>query len=184
MPFKILRKEKLNSVVSLIELEAPLVADEARAGQFIVLRIDETGERIPLTVAKRDPAKGVITIVFQEAGKTTRKLASLNVGDSILDLIGPLGTATEFGHVGKVVFIGGGVGVAELVPVIGYAKANQNQITTIIGARTKELVLLEEEVRSLSEEVIVMTDDGSCGQKGLVTDALNALLSQIGRAHV
>lgn len=178
MAFKILKKKKLNPLINLLEVEAPLVVSEAKAGQFIVLRIDEKGERIPLTVAKKDKEQGVITIIFQEAGKTTRKLATLKEGDSVLDLIGPLGKPTDFGKAGKILFIGGGVGVAEILPVVEYAKEEGNDITVIIGARNKELILFEKELKALTDRLFITTDDGSCGRKGLVTDAFKELAAK------
>lgn len=176
MAFKIVRTQRLNPVVNLFEVEAPLIAENVKAGQFVVLRTGETGERIPLTIADKDPAKGIITIIFQEAGKTTRELSTMKAGDKISDLIGPLGKPTDFGKAGRVVFIGGGVGVAEILPVVKYAKAEGNEITVIIGARSGGLVILENELRALAYRLVVMTDDGSHGKQGLVTDPLKELL--------
>ena len=178
MSFKIIKKQKLNSLVYLFEIKAPLIAEEAKAGQFVMLRIDEEGERIPITIAKTHPQKGIITIIFQEAGKTTRKLATLKEKDNISDMLGPLGKASDFKGAGKVVFIGGGVGIAEILPVIEYAKKNGNKVTAILGARTKELIILEEEIRKSVDTLIVTTDDGSSGKKGLVTDALVEVLDK------
>ncbi|NQT22002.1 MAG: sulfide/dihydroorotate dehydrogenase-like FAD/NAD-binding protein, partial [Candidatus Omnitrophica bacterium] len=178
MGFKIVKKEKLNSVTTLFKIEAALIAEEAKAGQFIVLRIGERSERIPLTVVKKDPKKGIITIIFQEAGKTTQELALLKEGDSISDLIGPLGKETDFGKAGRVVFVGGGVGVAEILPVIEYAKSKGNEILAIIGARSGELIILEEDLRKFVPELIVTTDDGSYGRKGLVTLPLEEILKK------
>jgi len=162
----------------LFEIEAPLIAEGARAGQFVMLRVDKKGERIPLTVVKKDRKRGVITIIFQEAGKTTKKLASLKKGDEISDLTGPLGRQTSFGKAGKVVFVGGGVGVAEILPVIEYAKAHENSITAIIGARTKNFVILEKEIKDAVGAVTVTTDDGTHGRKGFVTDSLKEMLDR------
>ncbi len=178
MAFRIIRKEPLNSVTSLFEIEAPLIAKEARAGQFVVLHIGQINERIPLTVVKKNPKKGIITIISQEAGKTTKELALLKAGDTISDLIGPLGKQTDFGKIGKVLFVGGGVGVAEILPVVEYAKGNGNDIAVIIGARTKELIILEDELREQTSRFIVTTDDGSYGKKGLVTLPLEELLKK------
>ncbi|MCK4463621.1 MAG: hypothetical protein KAU58_04855, partial [Candidatus Omnitrophica bacterium] len=169
MAFRIIRKERLNSVTTLFDIEAPLIVKEARTGQFVVLHIGETNERIPLTIVKKNPKKGIIAIIVQEAGKTTKELALLKAGDTICDLIGPLGKHTDFGKIGKVLFVGGGVGVAEILPVVEYAKNNGNDITVIIGARTKELIILEDELRKQISQLIVTTDDGSYGRKGLVT---------------
>jgi len=178
MSFKILKTQRLNSVTNLFEIEAPLIAKRVKAGQFIVLRIGEVNERIPLTIAEKNPAKGTITIIFQETGKTTRELASLKKGDVISDLIGPLGKETDFGKVGKIVFVGGGVGVAEILPVVEYAKDEGNDVTVIIGARTKELIISEDELRKLTPKLIVTTDDGSHGRRGLVTLPLKEILEK------
>ncbi len=176
MTFNIITTKRLNQVTNLFEIEAPLIAKRAAAGQFVVLRIKEESERIPLTIAKRDAKKGTITIIFQEAGKTTKELATLKKGDIISDLIGPLGKPTDFGKAGKVIFVGGGVGVAEILPVVEYAKNEGNDITVIIGSRTKELLILEDELRNLTDTLIVTTDDGTYGTKGLVTLPLKNML--------
>jgi len=178
MPYKILEKERLNSVVWKIKVQAPLVADSAQAGQFIVLRIDEKGERIPLTISLVEPAAGTITIIFQEVGKTSKKLGTLKAGDFLVDLIGPLGKAAHFGKVGKVALVAGGVGIAEILPIAKYAKANGNFVLTIIGARTKELLILENELKASSDRLIVTTDDGSYGMKALVTGPLKEALTK------
>lgn len=172
MPFQILQKEKINSNTYRIHVEAPLVSAAAHAGQFLILRLNETGERIPLTIAESDPNKKTVTIIFQAVGKTTQLLAAFKPGDAILDLIGPLGKATDFGKVGKVLAVGGGVGVAEILPVIRYAKNCGNEVSAILGARSKEFVMLENEIRVLTKALAVTTDDGSYGRKGLVTDVL------------
>lgn len=173
---KILRKEILAPSIKLIEVEAPYVARKALAGQFIVLRIDEQGERIPLTVADSDPKRGTINIVFQEAGATTKKLGTLKVGDAVLNLLGPLGQPTHVEKFGHVVVMGGGVGIAEIHPTIKAMKAAGNKVTTIIGARSKELLILDKLISEASDVVHVMTDDGSCGRKGFVTDILKEML--------
>lgn len=178
MSFRILKTQRLNSVTNLFEVEAPLIAKRVKAGQFIVLRIGEVNERIPLTIAEKNPSKGTITIIFQETGKTTRELASLKKGDVISDLIGPLGKETDFGKVGKIVFVGGGVGVAEILPVVEYAKDEGNDVTVIIGARTKELIISEDELRKLTPKLIITTDDGSHGRRGLVTLPLKEILEK------
>ncbi|MFH1594721.1 MAG: sulfide/dihydroorotate dehydrogenase-like FAD/NAD-binding protein [Candidatus Omnitrophota bacterium] len=179
MGFRIVNKISLNSVVSRIAIEAPAVAKRTKPGQFVVIRVDEKGERIPLTVASKDVTKGVITIIVQALGKTTKKLSSLKKGDQILDLIGPLGKPTDFGKIGKTVFVGGGVGIAEILPVLGYAKAQGNHIVSILGARTKELLILVEEIKLLSDEVILVTDDGSFGEKGNVLGPLERTLQAV-----
>lgn len=178
MAFKIVNKVRLNSVTTLFDIEAPLIAKEARAGQFVVLHIREINERIPLTIVKKNPEKGIITIIVQEVGKTTKELVLLKTQETICDLIGPLGKQTDFGKVGKVLFVGGGVGVAEILPVVEYAKGNGNDITVIIGAKTKELIILEDELRKQTSQLIITTDDGSYGTKGLVTLPLEELLKK------
>jgi len=178
MGFKIIKTERLNPVTTLFEIEARLIARRVKAGQFIVVRMGERSERIPLTIAKTDLRKGVITIIFQEAGKSTKELATLKQGDEILDLIGPLGKPADFGKVGRVVFVGGGIGTAEILPVVEYAKSKGNEIAIIIGARTKKSIIFEEELRNLSPGLIITTDDGSCGIKGLVTEPLVELLKK------
>lgn len=178
MSYKILEKARLNSVVWKIRVHAPLAAADAQAGQFVVLRIDEKGERIPLTINDTDPAHGALTVIFQEVGKTTKKLGMMKAGDTLADVFGPLGKATHFGKVGKVVLVAGGVGIAEILPVAQYAKTCGNHVVTIIGARTKELLILEEELRKLSDKLIVTTDDGSYGTKGLVTGPLKELIEK------
>jgi len=176
--FKILRKKVLSDVVKLIEVDAPLIAKSAKSGQFIVLRIDENGERIPLTIADTDKSKGTVTIVFQEAGKSTRHLGTLKEGDSITDLLGPLGKSTDFGTAKNIVCVAGGVGIAEIYPEVKEAKEEGKRVTTIIGARNKSLLFFEEELKSKSNEFFVTTDDGSGGRKGFVSDVLKELLEK------
>jgi ferredoxin--NADP+ reductase len=156
---------------------APRVARKQRAGQFVIIRLDETGERIPLTIRGSDPVKGTITIVVQAIGKTTTQLNQLNAGDAILDVVGPLGKASEIDRYGTVVVIGGGVGTAIALPTAGAMHDAGNHVISILGARTRELLILEEEVRAASDEVFLMTDDGSYGERGLVTDKLRALIA-------
>lgn len=178
MAFKITRKEILNQDTILFEIHSPLIADKARAGQFVILRINENGERVPFTVVKNDSKKGIIQIIFKIVGATTKELSMLETGDTILDIAGPLGNPSNFGYVGRIVFVGGGVGTAELVPVLRYAREMKNFITTIIGAKDKESVILEQEIQLLSDVAYVTTDDGSYGRKGLVTDVLKELLEK------
>ncbi|OGC03855.1 ferredoxin-NADP reductase [candidate division WOR-1 bacterium RIFOXYA12_FULL_43_27] len=173
---KILSKERLASNIVQIEVEAPLIAKSAKPGQFVVLRINEEGERIPLTLADKDTNTGKVTIIFQEAGASTKLLGSLKVGDEIKNLLGPLGTPAHINKVGHVVVVGGGVGIAEIYPAIKAYKEAGNQVTTIIGARSKELLLSESKLRGVSSEVKVCTDDGSCGQKGFVTEILKEMI--------
>jgi ferredoxin--NADP+ reductase len=173
---QILKAEQLNSLHTLFEIEAPLIAKRAKPGQFIMVRISEKSERIPLTIAQQNGARGTITIISQKVGKTTAEFASLTQADAISDIIGPLGKPTDFGTVGKIVVIGGGVGVAEILPVVAYAKHQGNDVSVIIGARTRELIILEDALRTFTERLVVTTDDGSYGRKGLVTLPLKELL--------
>lgn len=174
--YKIVRKESLNPTVTLMEIEAPFVARKAEPGQFIILRVDDTGERIPLTIADYDREKGTITIIYQIVGGTTIQLNSLNVGDCLADFVGPLGVATHTEGLKKVAVVGGGVGCAIAYPV---AKKLHNlgcEVHSIVGFRNKDLVILEEEFRNASDKLVMMTDDGSYGSKGLVTNALEELI--------
>jgi ferredoxin--NADP+ reductase len=175
---RILRKQVLSPVIKRFDLDAPEIARKARPGQFVVLRVNEEGERIPLTVADTDPEKGILTIVFQEVGKSTRLLGTLGEGDSILDLIGPLGKATHIQDYGTVVCIGGGVGTPEVYPLAKALKAAGNKVISIIGFRSQELILMEAEMRAASTELVVCTDDGSNGNKGFVTDMLARVIER------
>ena len=174
--FKIIRKQELNPTVTLMEIDAPLIARKAEPGQFIILRVDEAGERIPLTVADFDREKGTVTIIFQIVGATTAKLNRLNEGDCLHDFVGPLGVASHVEGLRKVAVVGGGVGSAIAYPIAKKLHALGAQVHTIVGFRNKDLVILEEEFRAASDVMKIMTDDGSYGQKGLVTDALKSLL--------
>jgi ferredoxin--NADP+ reductase len=176
--FKIVKKDQLAANMKRFELEAPLIANKYRAGQFIVLRIDEKGERIPLTVADCDRKTGTITLVFQEVGKTTLQLGKMNKGDCILDVVGPLGNPSEIERFGTVICIGGGTGIACIYPIAKELKKKGNRIISIIGARTKELLIYENELREVSDELIVTTDDGSYGMKGVVTDPLKEIVKK------
>jgi len=175
MPF-ILEKRELVPGISLFVLEAPDVSKKRKPGQFVILRIDEAGERIPLTIADADPSKGTITVICQGVGKSTRHLNSLNKGDAILDLVGPLGTPTHVEKFGTAVCIGGGVGVAEAFPLASALKEAGNHVISIMGFRNKDLIFLEDELKTASNELFVTTDDGTYGEKGLVTDKLKKLL--------
>ena len=177
MSYRIIEKVRLNPVMWKAVFEAPLVARRAKAGQFVIVKIDERGERIPLTINDIDTAKGTITIIFQEAGATTKRLGCLKEGDSISDLLGPLGKETHFGKVGKVVLVAGGVGIAEILPIAKYARAQDNYVLTIIGSRTQELLILEKELKNYSDKLIVTTDDGSYGTKGLVLHPLREAMA-------
>jgi len=173
---RIVKKTQLSAEVFRMEIEAPLIARERKPGQFIILQIDDSiGERIPLTIADADPEKGTITLIFQTVGKTTHILAERQVGDSVPALLGPLGQPTHIAKVGHVVCVGGGIGVAPLHPIAQAMKAAGNTVTIIMGARTKELLIMEEEMRKIADELIVVTDDGSYGRKGLVTHPLKEL---------
>ena len=174
--YKILAKEKLVPQIHLFRVEAPAVARKAQAGQFVVVRIDEKGERIPLTLADWDEKEGSVTIVFMEVGATTCRLALLEAGDSITDLVGPLGLPSHIDNYGTVVCVAGGVGVAPVMPIARALKEKGNKIISILGARSKDLIFWEDRLRSVSDQLIVTTDDGSYGRKGLVTEPLKELL--------
>ncbi|NNF97783.1 MAG: sulfide/dihydroorotate dehydrogenase-like FAD/NAD-binding protein [Desulfobacteraceae bacterium] len=175
--FKIVRREEMaQGTVILNEIEAPLIAKKANPGQFVILKAHEDGERIPLTMADTDPEKGTITIIYMVVGKSTAHFRDLAVGDAYQDVIGPLGKATHIENVGKVVCVGGGTGVAVLHPITRAMKAAGNDVTCIIGARTKELLILEEQMKSASHDLRICTDDGSYGRKGFVTEALKEVL--------
>ncbi|MDF7798855.1 sulfide/dihydroorotate dehydrogenase-like FAD/NAD-binding protein [Pontiellaceae bacterium B1224] len=170
---RILEKRQLSEIVFSMKLDAPLIARERKAGQFIILQLDEDfGERIPLTVADADPEAGTITIIFQAVGKTTKAMATMTAGEEIAALVGPLGTPTHIENFGHVVCVGGGIGVAPLHPIAQALKAAGNRLTIIMGARSKELLILEDEMRALADELIICTDDGSAGRKALVTEPL------------
>ncbi len=175
---KILKKEILASGVKRFELDAPEIARKAQPGQFVVLRINEQGERIPLTIADARLDDGVLVIVFQEVGKSTMLLGTLEPGDLIMDLIGPLGKPTEIERFGTVVCVAGGVGTPEIYPVARALKQAGNRVIGIIGFRSRELVLMEPEMRQVVDELLVCTDDGSYGTKGLVTDMLQKVIDR------
>lgn len=174
--FKIIRKKRLNPTVTLMDIQAPLIARKAEPGQFIILRVDEAGERIPLTIADYDREKGTVTIIFQIVGATTEKLNHLEEGDSLHDFVGPLGIASHTEGLKKVAVIGGGVGSAIAYPIAKKLHAQGAEVHAIVGFRNKELVILEDEFRAVSDLCKVITDDGSYGEKGLVTNALKSLL--------
>ena len=174
--FKILRKEKLNNAVSLIEVEAPYIAKKAEPGQFIILRIDEKGERVPFTIADYDREKGTVTIIFQIVGMTTERLDELNAGDFILDFVGPLGKASEFESVKKVAVIGGGLGTAIAYPQAKKLHSMGVSVDMINGFRNKDIVIIEDECKKVSDNLYTMTDDGSNGNKGFVTTKLQELI--------
>lgn len=174
--FKIVDKKQLNSTVTSLTVSAPFIAKKVKPGQFVIVRIDEKGERIPLTVSDFDSSDGTVTLVIQAIGYTTKRLVTLNVGDYLLDVIGPLGLPTDFGNPKKAIIIGGGVGCAIAYP---QAKALFNMgvdVTVIAGFRSKDIVILEDEIKSVSHNYYVTTDDGTYGRKGLVTEILKELL--------
>lgn len=174
--YRITEKEYLNNTVVKMVIDAPMVAKKAEPGQFIILRTDENGERIPLTVADYDRQKGTVTIIFQTVGATTEKLSRMDVGESLHDFVGPLGKATHTDGLKKVAVVGGGVGCAIAYPVAKKLHSLGCEVHSVVGFRTKDLVILEDEFKAASEKYILMSDDGSCGEKGLVTDALKKLL--------
>ena len=176
--YRILRKEALSAVTKLMVVAAPEVARKAQAGQFVVVRIDERGERIPLTIADYDPEAGTITIVFQEVGKTTMHLGTLETGDELATVVGPLGHPTEIQDYGTVVCVGGGASIAIIYPIARALRAAGNTVISIIGARSKDLLFWEDRMRAVSDELIVCTDDGSWGRKALVTEPLREVLEQ------
>ena len=174
--FRIVTKRQLNEAVTLMDIDAPYIAKKAKAGQFIIFRIDEYGERIPLTIADTDPERGTVTIIFQAVGTSTKALAQMNEGDAILDFVGPLGNATEIEGYKNVCVVGGGVGCAIAYPS---AKALHNagaHVDMIAGFRNKDIVILEDEMRAVSDNLYVTTDDGSYGEKGFVTNKLQSLI--------
>jgi len=174
--YKILLKQDLVPQIHLFKMEAPAVAKKARAGQFVVVRIDEKGERIPLTIADYDQKEGTVTIVFMEVGATTARLALLKEGDAIADFVGPLGVPAEIEKFGTVVCVAGGVGAAPVAPVARELKKAGNRVISILGARSQELLFWEDVLQSVSDQMIVTTDDGSYGRKGVVTEPLKELL--------
>jgi ferredoxin--NADP+ reductase len=177
--FKILEKREMaDNTVCHFTIEAPLIAKKAKPGQFVVLRPNETGERIPLTMAGTDPAQGTIEIIFQVVGKTTALMRTFNTGDAFLDIIGPLGKATHLEKLGTVICVGGGTGIAVLYPITKGLKEIGNHVISIIGSRTKDLLIMEEEMKNVSNEFFITTDDGSYGRHGFVTDALKDLLDE------
>ena len=174
--YKIVRKKELNPTVTLMDIEAPMIARKAEPGQFIILRVDEEGERIPLTVADFDREKGTVTIIFQIVGATTEKLNHKNEGEYIQDFVGPLGVASHTDGLKKVAVVGGGVGCAIAYPIAKKLHHLGCEVHSIVGFRNKDLVILEDEFKAVSDKLCMMTDDGSHGEKGLVTEALRKLI--------
>ena len=175
---KIISKEHFSEKVFKLVIEAPLIAKSRKAGHFVIVRVGEKGERMPLTIASADPIKGTITLVVQEVGLSSTRLCELNEGDYITDVVGPLGQATHIENFGTVVCAGGGVGVAPMLPIVQALKAAGNRVITVLAGRTKELIILEKEMRESSDEVIIMTDDGSYGNKGLVTEGVESVINR------
>ena len=177
--FKVVKREEMaEGTVILNEIEAPAIAKKAKPGQFVILKANETGERIPLTMAETNPEKGTITIIYMVVGKSTALFKELQVGDGYQDVIGPLGKATHLEKVGKVICVGGGTGVAVLHPITRALKDIGNDVTCIIGARTKDLLILEEQMKSASNDLRVCTDDGSYGHHGFVTEVMKEILEE------
>ena len=175
---KIVNKKFFSENVVMLEVEAPLIAKARRAGHFVIVKVGENGERIPLTITSSDIEKGTITLVAQKMGVSSAKLCALNVGDSLADLLGPLGKATHIENFGTVVCAGGGVGAAPLLPIGEALKKAGNRVITVLAARSKNLIILEEQMRAFSDEVIIMTDDGSYGKKGLVTNGVEEVINR------
>lgn len=175
---RIVRKEYFSPKVVELVVEAPLIARSRKAGHFVIVKVGDKGERIPLTIAKSDTEKGTISLVIQNVGASSEKICNLEAGDYITDLVGPLGRATHIENFGTVVCAGGGVGIAPMLPIIEAMKKAGNRVISVLAARTKDLVILEEQVAEYSDEVIVMTDDGSYGQKGLVTNGVESVINR------
>lgn len=175
---KIINKVFFSKKVVKLEVEAPLIAKARRAGHFVIVKVGEYGERIPLTIVSSDTKRGTITLVVQKMGVSSTKLANLEVGDYITDMVGPLGQATHIENFGTVVCAAGGVGTAPMLPIVTTLKEKGNKVIVVLAARTKELVILEEQVRPYTDELLVMTDDGSYGKKGLVTDGVEEIIKR------
>ena len=175
---KIISKEHFSEKVFKLVVEAPLIARSRKAGHFVIVRVGEKGERMPLTIAEADPVKGTITLVIQAVGLSSTRLCELNEGDYITDVVGPLGKATHITNFGTVVCAGGGVGVAPMLPIVQALKAAGNRVITVLAGRSKDLIILEKEMRASSDEVVIMTDDGSYGRKGLVTQGIEDIIKR------
>ncbi|MCD4770455.1 MAG: sulfide/dihydroorotate dehydrogenase-like FAD/NAD-binding protein [Bacteroidales bacterium] len=175
---KIVEKVLLSNNVVKLVIEAPRIAAKRKAGHFVIVKIDEKGERVPLTISDGDIEKGTITLIIQQVGVTSHKLLMMEAGDTIMDMVGPLGHATEIDKVGTVLCAGGGVGIAPMLPIVRAFKEAGNRVISVLAARSKELIILENEVREYSDEVIIMTDDGSYGKQGLVTHGMEEVLER------
>ena len=182
--YKILRKEVFSPIIKLMDVEAPKVAKSCRSGQFIILRIDDQGERIPLTIADYDREKGTITIVFQEVGKTTEQLGAMEAGDYIKDFVGPLGEPSHIENFGNVIVVGGGVGIAPVHPIARDLKEAGNNVIGIIGSRNGDLLFWEDKMREACSELHVTTDDGSYVRKGFVTDVMKEIIEARGKENI
>lgn len=176
--YKIVDKSYFSSNVVRLEVEAPLIAKARKAGHFVIVRVGENGERMPLTIADADTQRGTITLVVQTVGVSSSKLCALNVGDEITDVVGPLGRATHIERFGTVVCACGGVGTAPMLPIAEALRKVGNRVVTVLAARTKDLIILEDEMRRVSDEVVIMTDDGSYGHKGLVTNGIEEVINR------
>lgn len=176
--YKIISHTNLGGTTSEMVVEAPLVARKAKAGQFLIIRIDEEGERVPLTIADHDKDKGTITMVYQVAGRSTKQLSTMKVGEYLADVVGPLGHPSEVENFGTVVIVGGGVGIAPIHPIAKALKEAGNRVISIIGAKTKDLLFWEDKMREASTEVLIATDDGSIGHKGFVTEVLDKVTEE------
>lgn len=176
--YKIIHQEKIGENLGLLEIEAPQIANKAKAGQFVIVRIAEKGERIPLTIADFNKESGSITLIFQEVGRTTLRMGQMKKGDFLLDLVGPLGEPSEIENYGTVVCIGGGVGIAPIYPIARALKEVGNKVISIVGARCENLLFWVEKMQAVSDELLIATDDGSVGYKGFVTDVLKQVLSE------
>jgi ferredoxin--NADP+ reductase len=175
---QIVEKEYLSEKVVRLVIEAPMIARKRKAGHFVIVKIGDKGERIPLTISSANTEKGTITLIIQKVGVTSHKVADLKVGDEVTDVVGPLGKPTDIEYCGTVLCAGGGVGVAPLLPIVEAMKKAGNRVITVLAARNKELIILEKEIRANSDEVIVMTDDGSYGRKGLVTEGMEGVIQR------
>jgi ferredoxin/flavodoxin---NADP+ reductase len=175
---QVIQKEYLSENVVKLEIDAPLIAKKRLAGHFVIVKVGQNGERIPLTISSANLKKGTITLIIQKVGVTSHKVANLEVGDYITDLVGPLGLPTHIEHFGTVLCAGGGVGVAPLLPIVEALKQNGNRVLTVLAARSKDLIILEKEIRAASDEAAIMTDDGSYGQKGLVTQGMEYFINR------
>lgn len=176
--YSVVKRRQLSETIVLLEVEAPAVAKKAKAGEFIIVRQNEESERIPLTIMDFDAAKGTVTIVIQEVGYSSAQIVKMQEGDSFLDFVGPLGHATEIENYGTVLCVGGGVGIAPVHPIARALKEAGNKVISVLGARCKDLLILEDEMRAVSDEVVITTDDGSYGMKGFVTHGIQSVLDK------